>query len=259
MGTAVKFAAVARWLRRGRGMAVVLGTTAILAPAPAAATPFSLIVNGGFESGLTNWFTASQPGSSGGWFSQTGTLSPLTGATVSAPPQGSWAAMAEQTGPGSHVIYQDFVVPMFVTQASLISAYFTASRSYCWSPTLDFTAPGCHQYVRVDIVNPTVDSNPFTMDPAALVAGGDASSNTVGYEWINPDITTALHGYGGQTLRLRIGVVNNQSPLLFGWDAASITGDAAAPVPEPGTIVLCGLGLAALAARRRAAQKRGGD
>src|SRR5258708_11820533 len=77
-----------------------------------------LITNGGFESGFSGWSRANQVGSDGQFFAQTGTASPVNGFTVPAPPQGTTAAMTDALGPGSHVLYQDFLVPALVPGAA---------------------------------------------------------------------------------------------------------------------------------------------
>jgi hypothetical protein len=86
--------------------AVVLGLAATL---PVHAIP--VIANGGFEAGLTSWTKSDQLGSEGTFFSQSGTSSPVNGDPVPAPPEGTKAAMTDAEGPGSHVLYQDFVEP----------------------------------------------------------------------------------------------------------------------------------------------------
>src|SRR5438046_94262 len=72
------------------------------------------IINGGFESGFTGWSRADQVGGNGQFLTQTGTASPVNQFPVPAPPQGITAAMTDALGPGSHVLYQDFVVPSVV-------------------------------------------------------------------------------------------------------------------------------------------------
>src|SRR5215467_6229434 len=73
----------------------------LVASGVANATP--LILNGGFESGFTSWTRVNQLGSEGAFFLQTGTLSPVNGDPVPAPPSGVFAAMTDALGPGSHV------------------------------------------------------------------------------------------------------------------------------------------------------------
>src|SRR3954466_7364699 len=77
------------------------------------------INNGGFESGFSGWTRADQLGSEGQFALQTGTVSPVNAFTVAAPPQGTPAAMTDAFGPGSHVLYQDFLVPSLVPGATI--------------------------------------------------------------------------------------------------------------------------------------------
>src|ERR1051325_2170419 len=79
----------------------------------------NIVSNGGFESGFASWTRADQLGSDGTFFLQTGTSSPVNGDPVPAPPGGTTAAMSDAQGPGSHVLYQDIVIPAVVPSATL--------------------------------------------------------------------------------------------------------------------------------------------
>src|SRR5207249_4987568 len=92
-----------------------------LAPAAPTARADVVINNGGFEAGLASWTRADQLGSVGTFALQTGTTSPVNGTTVPAPPGGTRAAMTDAQGPGSHVLYQDFVVPSFAVGSGPLS------------------------------------------------------------------------------------------------------------------------------------------
>lgn len=93
-------------LWRAASAAALLAATLAAAP-PVLAAP--AITNGGFESGLTGWTVVNQAGSAGSFQLQTGTSSPLSGFPVPAPTGGANAAMTDSDGPGSHLLYQDFV------------------------------------------------------------------------------------------------------------------------------------------------------
>src|SRR5215470_12306228 len=112
----------------------------------------SLILNGGFESGFTSWNRVDQLGSDGTFFLQSGTSSPVSGDPVPLPPGGVSAAMTDAAGPGSHVLYQDFVVP--AESASLSFSLFIGNRAdrFVTPSTLDFSTPALNQQVRVDIL-----------------------------------------------------------------------------------------------------------
>jgi len=116
-----------------------------------------VVRNGNFESNdgegtnvFGNWTVVDQAGGSGSWFAQTGTASPLNGFTVPAPPQGTFAAMVDQTGPGSHVLYQDFTVP-----AGGGSIEFDL---YISTSTGQFVVPS----------PPTLDYNPVPVQPPVV-------------------------------------------------------------------------------------------
>src|SRR5690348_5469485 len=86
------------------------------------------INNGGFEAGLTGWTVVNEIGSDGTFFSQTGTASPVNGDTVPVPPQGVRAAMTDAEAGGSHVLYQDIVVPASLGTTLLTFDLFVGNR-----------------------------------------------------------------------------------------------------------------------------------
>src|SRR5947207_3386323 len=70
------------------------------------------IVNPDFESGtLTGWTNYFRSASSGQWFNYTGTLSPLSNHSISAPPQGTRAAVTDHNAATTHALYQDVTIP----------------------------------------------------------------------------------------------------------------------------------------------------
>jgi hypothetical protein len=200
-----------------------------------------LITNAGFESGLAGWTVLDQPGGDGSWFSQSGTGSPLNGFPVPAPPEGSFAAMTDQGGPGSHVLYQDFVVPVGVTGATFSFQYYLQNQNgaFFTPSSLDFTVSP-NQQARVDII--TTAADPFS------VAGGDVLLNlyqtqvgdpaTSGYSLVGGSLTSFLAAHGGQTLRLRFAEVDNQFFFQNGVDDVSIQVNHTAAVPEAGSAML---------------------
>src|SRR5215471_5978250 len=140
--------------------------TAVLGLAAASSVhAIPVITNGGFEAGLTSWTKADQTGSEGTFFSQSGTVSPVNGDPVPAPPEGTMAAMTDAQGPGSHVLYQDFTAT--AGSAALSFALFIGNRAdrFVTPATLDFSTPALNQQARVDIVRAAAD--PFS------VAGAD--------------------------------------------------------------------------------------
>src|SRR6478735_10127438 len=141
---------------------------ALAVAAPAAAAP--LLLNGSFESGFTGWTRADQLGSEGTFAIQTGTTSPVTGSTVPSPTNGIRAAMTDAEGPGSHVLYQDFVIPVGTVSGTLSFDVFIGNRSdrFAAPATLDFSTPTLNQQARVDILRSSAGQ--FSVAPADILA-----------------------------------------------------------------------------------------
>jgi hypothetical protein len=201
-----------------------------------------IIINGGFEAGFASWTRVDQLGSEGTFALQTGTTSPVNGATVPAPPGGTQAAITDAQGPGSHVLYQDFVPSLPITSGRLHLDLFIGNRATAFSTpspaSLDFSTPALNQQVRVDILRGGTD--PFSVAAADVLLNvyqskaGDPMVS--GYNPIDVDLTALLAANAGSTLRLRFAEVDNVNIFQIGVDNVSFT-----PVPEPSTLVLCGI------------------
>jgi PEP-CTERM motif len=220
---------------------------------PASAAP--LIVNGGFESGFASWTRVDQLGSEGTFALQSGTSSPVNGDVVPSPPGGVLAAMTDAQGPGTHVLYQDFVVPVGTLSGTLTFDVFVGNRAGAFSTpgTLDFSTPALNQQARVDILGGS--SNPFSVAAADILANVFqtivGSPLVTGYNTISVNLSSLLAANAGSTLRLRFAEVDNVFTFQFGVDRVNLDASST-PVPEPGTLALIGLGLArSLFGRRR--------
>lgn len=181
----------------------------------------NVIVNGSFEDNggsLSGWTVFNEPGGSGTWFVQTGTTSPLIGFVVPAPTAGAHAAMTDQPGPGSHVLYQDVTVPagasvsfdLFI--ANRAGAFFTpASLSFMVFP---------NEQARVDIMTTASSVTSVTTGVIAnlyqSVVGDPITSGYTSH-------TTSLTALAGQTVRLRFSEVDNQSFFNMGIDNVSLS------------------------------------
>jgi hypothetical protein len=209
-----------------------------------------LISNGGFETGFAGWTRVDQLGSDGSYALQTGTLSPVNGFTVPGPREGLRAAMSDSAGPGSHALYQDFVVPAFVPGATLKFSIFVNNGATAFSTpiSLDFATPALNQQARVDILRANAD--PFSLAPAdVLLNAFQTALNSplvTGYNDFTIDVGALLAANAGQTLRLRFAEVDNVNFFNFGVDAVSLT-----IIPAPATLGLLGIGVLAAGRRRR--------
>ena len=230
---------------------------ASLAGALTAPSRADLLTNGSFESGLAGWTRADQVGSDGSFFSQSGASSPVNAFSVAAPALGSGAAMTDSTAGGSHVLYQDFVVPAGpITLANVgFSLYFNNhATAYSNPATLDWAsfntagALNLNQQARVDII--TTTANPFSVGAADVLQNlfrtTAATPLVSGYNASLVDITALLQAHAGETLRLRFAETDNVNFFNFGVDAVSIN-----TVPSPSAAIVGFLGFAAAAGRRR--------
>ncbi|MES2260537.1 MAG: PEP-CTERM sorting domain-containing protein [Pseudomonadota bacterium] len=226
------------------------------------ASAVPLLINGGFELGFTGWTVTDQAGSGGTWLIQSGTGSPINGFPVQPPPEGNFAAMTDQVnGPGTHILYQDFIVPTGTIGSATGSFQLYLNNQaddYFTPPTLDYTAIENQQF-RADII--TTSADVFSVAPGDVLQNlyitmpGDPLE--AGYFLVPANLTALFQAHQGETLRLRFAEVDNQFFFNAGVDAVSI--DATADngngngndVPEPASLALLLIGLAGVAAMRR--------
>ena len=217
---------------------------------PGAIQAAPLILNGGFESGLTSWTRVNQLGSEGNFLLQSGTLSPTNADAVPVPPGGTFAAMTDAFGPGSHVLYQDFVVP---TGSALLSfSLFIGNRANAFftPASLDFSTPALNQQARVDILRGGTD--PFSVAAADVLLNvyqahaGDPLVS--GYTTVNSDLSSIFGANVGQTLRLRFAETDNVFTFQMGVDNVSLE---TSTVPEPASLWLFAISVTGLVALRR--------
>lgn len=201
-------------------VAMLVSVAAMLAlggPATAAS-----VANGDFETGDLSGFTAAnQQGSSGSWFSYSGTTAPDSGRPITAPPQGTFAATTDQNNPGSHVLYQDVALEENAEHELSFTLYYRNEAAGFSTPdTLDYNVRPNQQY-RVDIMKPSAD--PFSVDPADVLDSvyrtevGDPNT-------LEPTrITSDLSPYAGQTVRLRFAAVETEFFLRASVDDIQVT------------------------------------
>jgi len=198
-----------------------------------------LIVNGGFESGFANWTRADQIGSDGTFFAQTETASPSNGDQVPAPPEGLTAAMSDAQGPGAHVLYQDFVIPLAFGPAEIRFDLFIGNRADSFvtpdPATLDFATPVLNQQARVDIL--LAGSDPFSVSPTDVLLNvyqtGSGNLLISGYSTIVVDLASLLAAHSGASLRLRFAEVDNLFTFQLGVDNVDLRA-----IPEPDSALL---------------------
>jgi len=171
----------------------------------------------------------------------------VNGNAVPPAPGGTRAAMSDGEGPGSHVLYQDFVASSGANTLSFDLFIGNRGDRFTTPATLDFSIAAINQQVRVDIIKTTADLFSLTAaDILQTLYTSEVGDPLVsGYRTINVDVSGLLAANDGQTLRLRFAEVDNLAPLQLGVDNVGF-----GQVPEPATLLLAGAALLALRGMR---------
>ncbi len=226
-------------------MAALVACTVFAAPNYCKAGTIQLISNGSFEDGnFTGWTVTDQAGGNGSWYISTpGARSPVSSETTAANPWGgSYFAVSDETGPGSHVLLQSFTVPVGTT--SLALSYQMFANDYDGGPYdngLDYTVTPTEN-ARVDIL--TAGAGAFSIAPSDIVTNMFVGADPLGdnpnqYTSYSYNLTGLLPG---STYQLRFAEADNQSYFNMGVDNVSLL----ATVPEPATLTLLGSALLGL-------------
>jgi hypothetical protein len=204
-------------IRRSLALAAA-GLTLLVVPATASA---AIVTNGDFETGnLSGWQTSNQGPAN--WFAYSGTVAPVSMNSVPAPPQGSFAAISDQSAESRTILYQDVALPPAGSQVRLsLISYYTSDDPIVSPDTLDISSTENQQY-RIDVMRPgaAVDS----------VASGDILATVLRTQTgapisLSPTPKTAdLSAFAGQTVRLRFAVATTDDNLNGGADAVAVNG-----------------------------------
>jgi PEP-CTERM motif len=228
-------------------VSMMAGLLVVLSASGASAATIELITNGGFETGtFAGWTVTDLAGGTGSWFIDTpGTTTPVSGnPTLAAGSSGSFYAVTDQTGPGTHVLSQLIVVPV---STSVILSFNMFANDWDAGPicgTLTHLA-GPRQCATVDILSSA--ASVFDTGAGQLAnyyLGVDAGADPHGFTTYTFDITSLVGG--GGTFRLRFGEADNQFYFNMGVDNVSVR---ATTVPEPSTLILLGTGFLAVGRR----------
>lgn len=206
-----------------RTITVVVAFVA-LAWVPWTAHGVELIINGDFETGdFTGWTVTDQAGSFGTFFiDDADGFTPFSNHSTVGPAAGLLYAVADQNGPGTHVLTQSFTVPAAASSVTLSFNMFVND----WSDVgpsdqgLDYTLFP-NQHARVDIMSAA--AGPFDTGTGVLAnvyLGVDGGPDPHAYTPYVFDITAAVAG--GGTFVVRFAEAQNQFYQNLGVDNVSI-------------------------------------
>jgi hypothetical protein len=192
---------------------------------PVAPRPTVLLVtNGDFETGdLSGWTDSIVSSTAAGVYVGNDTLGPASGAVIPLPPEGNNAALFDQNGATTHILYQDIMVPAEYNAAFQAMIYLNNTHTdYVIAATEGLSVIGieANQQFRIDV-----------MDPAAPVDDVGAGVLQNLYQTMPGDsltrsfqVTADLSAYAGQTVRLRFAAAVKQFFFQIGIDAVQVTG-----------------------------------
>lgn len=218
----------------GRAALLVVVLVAMLAPNSAEA---ATVVNGSFESGTLNGWQALQATGAGRWFAYTGTNAPIGSKRptpadpVQPPPQGAFAAIADQANPDSLILYQDVLLEAGLSHQLNLLAYYDAYGPIAVpSPdTLSVDNEALvlpngklqqNQQFRIDVIRPEAPLD--SIDPADVLRPVFATKPGAPLRMTPRKLTADLSAFAGQTVRIRIANAVTEEVFNAGVDAVSI-------------------------------------
>ena len=210
----------------GRRAPQGLGASPELSPSALEALARTMhVVNGSFERNggvgsnvFAGWTVVDLPEENGSWFVQTDAASPLNGFIAFTPPAGQFAAMTDQIGPGTHILYQDVKVPHGQSTLRFRVSLFNQVGVYFAPNTLRSDRVPNQQF-RVDIMAPLARVDGLGQGVLKRVFRTEPGDPPLqGYT----TISTSLTPFAGRTVRLRFVEVDNQGNFQVGIDQVRI-------------------------------------
>jgi hypothetical protein len=224
------------------GRAIVFAVALAFTMVPARGEA-ATVVNGGFESGTLGGWQVSRETQAGNWFAYRGTDAPIghrrptPADPVQPPPQGAFAAVADQANPDSLILYQDVALEPGLAQRLSLLAYYDTYRPIAIPnpdtlsvasealrlPNGDFRK---NQQFRIDVMR--ADAPPDSLNPTDVLRPVFATRLGAPLSMAPTRLTADLGPFAGQTVRIRIAVADSEEVLNAGVDAVSIAAPSSA-------------------------------
>jgi hypothetical protein len=218
-------------VRDGGGFLVLAIVVLAMLGAAATGASAATVVNGDFETGTLQGWDVHRATEAGNWFAYRGGEEPIArkeGAAfaVQPPPQGIYAAIADQLNPETLVLSQDVALaPGLEHRLSLLAYYNSYKALAVPSPdtlSVDPEVLGeqANQQYRIDVMRPTAAIE--SVDPAdvllTIFRTQPGDPKTMGPTRLTANLTP----FAGQTVKLRIAVVAQKEVLAGGVDAVAV-------------------------------------
>lgn len=220
-----------------RAILLIACLSMLVAPGAASA---ATVVNGDFESGNLRGWHVHESGF-GNWFAYKGIEAPIghqRGADpVQAPPQGDYAAIADQADPDTLILYQDIALePGAGYRLSLLAYYDSYEPIAVPTPdtlSVDDAVLGGqnNQQYRIDVMKS--DAPLESLAPADILRTLFRTKPGDPLRMQPTRLTADLSPFAGQTVRLRIASAVHEEVLNAGVDAVSLSLSSSSPGHSP--------------------------
>jgi hypothetical protein len=226
-----------------RRLMVLLAAMAVMVVGYAGTALAATVVNGGFETGDTSgWTVVNEAGGFGDWYVCSSDVEACLAPIPSSfpPPEGTYAAISSQGGPGSHILYQDVTLEAGAThQLSFTTFYENYAGAFFTPDSLSYQTFPNQQY-RIDIMKP--DAPVDSVAPEDILATVFRTEVGAPSSMEPTPMTVDLSQFAGSTVRLRFAEVDNQSNFVAGVDDVKVTTTDTTPptvtttIPEDGAL-----------------------
>jgi hypothetical protein len=232
-------------LRPPKSLLVLLAAVAaMLAPNLVSADRASAatVVNGDFEAGgLKGWHTY-RVTEAGNWFAYGSTNAPIGSKRkpepadpVQAPPQGAFAAIADQANPDTLILYQDVALEAGESHLLSLLAYYDSYKPIAvpapdtLSVAEEALGGQANQQFRIDVIRPGAPLE--SLDPADILSTLFQTKPGAPARMKPTKLTADLSPFAGQTVRLRIAVAAHEEVFNAGVDAVALGGNRGSKAP----------------------------